>query len=292
MLGTSLSDVLLRLGIVFSVLGVIMLRRGSLAAIGSALSVKLHLSSVILIGVLGSAFAADMPVKAPVYKARTVAPINNWTGFYVGGHAGWGWVRASTTLLTDPSGAFPPGFKFCCDRDGFLGGGQVGFNWQTGNWVFGVEGDWSAAKSHRTVIINSPIIPGVTRIATGDDHWFATATGRIGYAQDKWLVYAKGGVAWYNETDGATTTGVPGVGTVISASVRDTRTGWTAGAGLEWALWTNWSAKIEYNFMDFGTEHVTFVSISPPIAVGTFGTADIPTQVHAVKVGINYRFGP
>jgi outer membrane immunogenic protein len=250
---------------------------------------KLFVAGIAAAAFCGApALAADLPVKAPAYKA--VAPMFNWTGFYVGGHVGWAWVRASTTIVSDPSGAFPPGFNFCCDRDGFIGGAQAGFNWQTGQWVFGVEGDWSWTNSSRVVISTSPTIPGVVRTATADDHWYATATGRIGYARDNWLLYAKGGAAWFSETDGnPSTTGLP-VGTTVAADVDHIHLGWTVGAGIEWALWPNWSAKIEYNYMDFGTERVRYVIVSPPAAAGTFGEADLPNKVHAVKVGLNYRF--
>src|SRR4051812_37348640 len=102
--------------------------------------------------------AADLPVKAPAVRP-TVVPVSYpmWSGFYLGAHAGWARVEEERTEVFDPSGGFPSGFRFCCDRDGFIGGVQGGYNWQTGNWVWGVEGDWSWTDSRRQVISTSTI---------------------------------------------------------------------------------------------------------------------------------------
>jgi outer membrane immunogenic protein len=246
--------------------------------------------ALLALAAAGPAVAADMPARAPVYKAAPAAVmIHNWTGFYIGGHAGWAWIDETSVLVSDPFAAFPPGFTGDTSRDGLIAGGQIGFDWQSGNWVFGIEGDWSWTDSNVSVPSISIAVPGLVATATGQDNWYATLTGRIGYAQDIWLVYVKGGVAWWNVDDGGFTTGIPGVGTATLATITSTRTGWTVGAGIEWALWTNWSAKIEYNYMDFGTDRYTFTTATPIVAPG--GTVDIDTQVHAVKLGLNYRFG-
>lgn len=249
-------------------------------------------ASGIALAAAQSASAAEIArpgSKAPVPAG---AAVYNWTGFYVGGHVGWAWVREDNTVVADPSGAFPVGFIFSSDRDGFFGGAQIGFNWQSGNWVFGVEGDWSWAHSDTSVLQPSLIVAGLVATATADDKWFATLTGRVGYAQDNWLVYVKGGAAWLNVDYGASATGVPVFGTVTTGTIGDTRSGWTVGGGIEWALWSNWSTKIEYNYMDFGSDRYTFTVTSPPAAAGTGGTVDIDTRVHALKLGLNYRFGP
>jgi outer membrane immunogenic protein len=223
--------------------------------------------------------------------ARAAAPVLNWTGFYAGGHLGWAWVEEEKTLLSDAAGAFAPGTRFCCDRTGFIGGAQLGFNWQIRNWVLGVEGDWSWTNSQTTVVQNSTIIPGFVQSNFAKDKWYATLTGRIGYAVDRSLIYVKGGAAWLNSDRGATETGVPGIGNVAQATRNDTFSGWTLGAGIEWALMSNWSVKAEYNYMDFGTKTRTFSNASPAAIAGTFaGTDSFDTYVHVAKVGFNYRF--
>jgi outer membrane immunogenic protein len=255
------------------------------------------------------AAAADLATR-PAFKAPAVVPVAyNWSGFYVGGHIGhsWGdkdWVQTFSR--------FPDGTSLPLDRavgpasvDGFLGGVQLGFNWQAGQWVFGVEGDWSWSDASGCSFHGGT--PATGR-GTGFDfsgyfgctdvNWFATVTGRIGVAFDRALLYAKGGIAFADEEHfigfNGTPRGVPSIPDTDRPG--NTRTGWTVGAGLEWALWNNWSAKVEYNFMDFGTDNVTFnyrpggstACAAAPCLVERW---DIDQQVHVVKLGINYRFG-
>jgi outer membrane immunogenic protein len=210
----------------------------------------------------GGAIAADL--KAPVYKAPPAGVIPaayDWTGFYVGGHVGYGWGQKNwrDTFGLDASST----------PNGFLGGGQVGYNYQIGQYVLGVEADgsWSGIKGGTTAL-GSTIDNNVD--------WTSTVTGRAGLAFDRWLVYGKGGVAFAGDRY-STNRYTPG-----TTEVTDTRIGWTAGAGVEYAFAPAWSAKLEYNYMDFGTKAVSF-------APGT--STDIDQQVHAVKFGINYKFG-
>ncbi len=200
-----------------------------------------------------AASAADLGQR-PVYKAQP-APVMayNWSGLYIGGHLGYAWgseevrsVATSVSGTTDPSG--------------FLGGAQIGVNWQTGALVLGIEGDWSWTNAD-----GSTSIPAAVQ---ADHNWYATATARVGYAVDNWLWYVKGGAAWLDADY-----------TIAGTKLGDTRTGWTVGTGLEWALGPNWSAKLEYNYLDFGRDQ-----IATPLAV------DADTQAHLVKLGLNYRF--
>lgn len=198
--------------------------------------------------------AADLGQR-PVYKAQP-APVMaayNWSGFYVGGHLGYAWSSedARSTLT---------GITGVTDPDGFLGGAQIGFNWQTGAFVFGIEADWSWTNADGSTTIPAAI--------TAEHNWYGTATARVGYAVDNWLWYVKGGAAWLDADY-----------TIGGLTFGDTRTGWTVGTGLEWALGPNWSAKLEYNYMDFGKD-----------TIGTVLPVEIDTQVHVVKAGVNYRF--
>jgi outer membrane immunogenic protein len=228
--------------------------------------------------------AADLGAR-PISKAPVAAPIAlyDWSGFYIGGHIGgtWGdkdWSVAPGTALAPLGIAIPVAGVFSIGShrtDGFLAGGQVGFNWQTGAWVFGIEGQgsWTNADGEHFC--------DVAIVCRTEINWMATAAGRIGYAFNNLLLYAKGGAAFIDEDHFIIDT--PTGFTLASAS--KTRTGWMVGGGLEWGFTPNWSAKIEYNFMDFGNEAITFAVVGVPAI-----NIDIDQQVHVVKGGINYRF--
>jgi outer membrane immunogenic protein len=222
---------------------------------------KVTLSLLTVAGLaLGAQSASAADLRRPVYKAPPPAVVAayNWSGFYVGGHLGYGWSsEEGTDLLTGATGSTDP--------DGFIGGVQAGYNWQADRWVFGVEGDWSWSGGDGSTTLAGPSF-------ASDHTWYATLTGRVGYAWDNWLWYVKGGAAW---ADSEYT--LAGFGTVT-----DTRVGWTLGTGVEWALGPQWSAKLEYNYLDFGKDTFNF---------GAFGPVDVDTQVHLVKAGLNYRFG-
>jgi outer membrane immunogenic protein len=195
-------------------------------------------------------------------------PVANWTGFYAGVHvgAGWGSNDASANLAVIGPVSLTAGTV-----NGFLGGGQIGYNWQTGWMVLGGEFEFSGAGVEGT----SPCIVLINCKANMD--WLITAAGRLGFTVDRALVYAKGGVAWADWQYNANIAG-------INANAGDTRFGWLLGLGVEYAIAPNWSAKIEYNYIDFGNDDFRF-------AVGAAGiTANIDTQLHTIKGGVNYRF--
>jgi len=239
--------------------------------------------TAIVLAASGIGFAADMPVKGPVYKAPPmVAP--NWTGFYFGGHVGYGWASDTATMLVG-NVAFPVGSAWPINSNGVLGGVQTGFNYQVNNWVFGVEGDfsWTSANGNATLI--SPLVAGVTSTATAKYESYATVTGRVGYAWDSWLVYAKSGGAFARVEYGGSSF-IPRTGTVVASPSSDTLSGWTVGGGLEYGFLNNWSARAEYNYLDFGATQRAFIT------AGVVGPAtNFDTHVHMVKFGLNYRFG-
>jgi outer membrane immunogenic protein len=212
--------------------------------------------------------------------------IYNWSGFYIGGHIGGLWGDKDWTDVT-----LPPAISLLShDVSGFLAGGQAGFNFQSGAFVFGIEGQWSwtnADGEHTCVqpIVVVAVIPGLNCRTEMD--WVATVAGRIGYAFNNVLLYAKGGVAFASEEYSVFLTGLaPPTGPAITAG-DDTRTGWMVGGGIEYGFTPNWSAKIEYNFMDFGSERIDFID---PLTGLLLAGIDIDQQVHVVKAGINYRF--
>jgi outer membrane immunogenic protein len=227
---------------------------------------------------LGQAQAADLAPR-PYTKAPALAPVYNWTGFYLGGHVGYGWADTDHTM----SVSFALGtLRTTSNRDGLLGGGQVGYNWQTGAMVLGVEADasWTDIKGTGVAIGGG----GPFRFTTTND-WIATVTGRIGFAANNILFYGKGGAAFTELKYNNFFAGVP---PTTVANFSDTRTGWTVGAGIEYGITPNWTAKIEYNYMDFGNR--TYIVAFPPAGVGATTTHTIDDQLHLVKAGVNYRF--
>jgi outer membrane immunogenic protein len=239
----------------------------------------LALTSAIAL-ISAPAVAADL---RPIAKAPVVAPVPyyNWSGFYIGGHVGGGWGEEVSTIATAP-GILLPGTQIITSESGFLGGAQAGVNFQMGAFVLGGEFDWSWSNVGGTANTAS-LIPGVTVRSTGDVNWFATATGRLGFAANNMLIYAKAGGAWMDVR--YTAAALAGGAIIIGpAVIDDTRTGWTVGGGLEVGLTPNWSAKIEYGYLDFGSRTYTFT------APGAAATAAIDSQYHVIKGGINYRF--
>jgi len=248
--------------------------------------------------------AAVMPTKAPVKALPVVAPVN-WTGFYVGGFLGGAYGRSDVRFVGDPAGAGNNPWIF-----GGLGGGQIGYNYQVNSWVFGVEADVGGtnlrgARTCGSSIGRDPVTFAPTSfspflLTCGDSmNWIATAAARVGWALGRTLWYVKAGAAWSEETTS--------VGCVISPAnnadplfnnfcrnqanvvtngfnTSGKLTGWAVGFGSEFDLGKNWSAKAEYDYIDFGSR----------TALATDGTTVLrtATTVSEVKIGVNYRFGP
>ncbi|MGB9364904.1 MAG: outer membrane beta-barrel protein [Xanthobacteraceae bacterium] len=228
-------------------------------------------------------------------KAAPIAPfVYNWTGVYVGGHAGYGIGMKDWDLA---------GSNFDYEAKGFLGGGQTGVNQQIGNWVIGIEADasWADIKGSQTVFTGGANLARTVAATTTID-WLVTVAGRLGFAQDRWLVYVKAGGAWAHENHSlGITANLPFAGAILTGSTAatgaETRFGPLLGFGAEYALWGNWSFKSEYNYLQLwpGTARLVgtqtlLVGVSPP---GPFTTdASIRQAFHLLKLGLNYRFGP
>jgi outer membrane immunogenic protein len=244
-----------------------------------------------------SAFAADMAVKAPI--APPVI-IYSWTGFYVGGNVGYGWGNADTFFNPLPSAAtfvnlLPQ--TLSPDPRGVIGGVQAGYNWQSGKFVLGVEADIQGSDVNGNAL-NTPItqnngtpFPGAGFLAAHQRlNWFGTARLRAGFTPvDRLLLYVTGGVA-YGDVDYSAQTDFRPVGTTNYATAfSNTKFGWTAGAGAEWAFAQNWSAKVEYLYIDLGNESaiVNAAPVLPPFQVGYTWK----TQEQLARVGVNYKFG-
>jgi outer membrane immunogenic protein len=242
------------------------------------------------VAIAAPAAAADLGARMPVKAAPAAAPIMSWTGLYIGGHIGYGWTDSSSTVVTNPAGgSFPVGTVIPQKSDGFLGGGQVGLNYQWNQLVLGVEADFSWTDISSSSTTPSPIVAGATSTTDSRLRSVTLLTGRLGFVPtNNVLLYVKGGGAWGDfETEGATHNAA---GVVTSYSTGgEIRSGWTIGGGAEWAFLPNWSAKVEYNYIDFGTTRVDRTITTPGGAlIGVF-QRDIASEAHLVKVGLNYR---
>jgi len=235
---------------------------------------------IVSLGNIGAASAADIP--APVYKAPPAVIVSTWTGFYIGANGGYGWAHKD---WFDVSDAVSLGSH---TATGGVFGGQVGYDFQAGQWLFGIRGmyDWADLNG-------SNIVPTGTNIASTNVRSFGTAVGRIGYlfAPDT-LVYGLGGAAWVQDRYRIAT----GAGVELGRA-SETKTGYVVGIGLEHKFAPNWSVFAEYNYMNLGCV-VPVVTPVPGVPVvpggivpnGTVVT-NIEQQTSTVMVGINYRFG-
>ncbi len=219
-----------------------------------------------------SAFGADLGV-------RPAAPLRfDWTSCYAGGYVGGGFGQKD---LADNAG-FLAGLggpsTASLDTSGYMLGGQIGCDYQfMSGFVLGVEGSAAGGDIGGNALI---AVPGDNATFKQTTDFLSDATVRVGYAWDRWLPYVKGGAAWagdrYSVFDAAALYDAEGV---------ETRLGWTAGAGVEWALWDNWSINLEYDYYGLGTRSVTFVdNVS-----GTFGPVDVKQNIQVVKLGLDFH---
>jgi outer membrane immunogenic protein len=225
----------------------------------------------VLTGVaaMASANAADLAVKAPVYKAPPMVVYPSWAGFYIGGHIGGAWGTTDVNAFDEDRNSFKN------NSSGVIGGGTIGYNFQTGNFVYGVEADFGVlGLSHSAA---NPI--DSTIISKTSSAFYMDATARLGYAFDKALLYAKGGYAFYDGPISITDTANPATSSVTGIS------GWTVGGGIEYKIAPAWSVKAEYQFFDFGNNGLNIVD--SPVVTDHF---DNKLTVQTVKAGVNYHF--
>jgi outer membrane immunogenic protein len=217
------------------------------------------LATASSLAVMGAAHAADMPLKAPVLVS------SNWAGCYVGVTTGIAQLNPTGSIYDggaspepSPSGA------------GFIGGGDVGCNWQQGKYVYGVEADisgMSGVGGHKLGQYDTDYT------VTSKADWLGTLRGRIGYAFDSYLLYATGGLAVGN-----TQVALP----TSAASLSQTNWGWTVGAGVEYKLTSHWFARVEYLYVDLGSLNG---------AIGTSGyTSSLSSKLSIGRLALNYKF--
>ena len=254
---------------------------------------KLAYLGLAAVVVVAPAKAADLPVKGP--PPPVVLPFN-WNGFYVGGHLGGGQLNDTVTFVgTLNSTNFPAGTVAKETAGGLLGGVQAGYNWQLpSNWVLGVEGDYSFADfstAPQANAIVSAVDPDVISHPDPRVRDLATITGRFGYAFDKLLLFGKAGWGWARTSDNAFTTDATGA-TILTQTLSATRSGWTAGGGVEFGFWQHWSAKFEGDYMGFGKRTLgNFVTSGDvQIPTGSILLRDHDTNIWVIKGGFNYHF--
>jgi len=286
-------------------------------------------TALALVSGVGAASAADLPIRkgppvAPVY----VPPAFTWTGFYVGVNAGYGWANNNHNDNLLPFGAVPTGGFFPVlsgdsNRGGFLGGVQAGYNFQFtpgAGFVLGVEADIDYAdwghRNNNNAFFGSftlPQFPGTVFTPAGvssrgnSDHWFGTARLRAGYAWDRLLIFATGGLAYGSVDNGggfggvtATTargfvnpiSGVAGPSTAFGGGFTSggskEKAGWTLGAGVEYAFTNNFTVKAEYLYANFGHAGNGSGFILPGAVAAVGGHRDL--DVNIVRLGLNYKF--
>jgi outer membrane immunogenic protein len=249
----------------------------------------LSLFAATLVAATPAAWAADLPSapppQAPARYVPAVAPVYNWSGIYIGINGGYAF--GSTDWSSPGAGIVGTG---TFNTNGGLVGGTAGFNFQSGQIVYGIEGDWdwadiSGSSSNTTSTIDPAGICGTAgalacRFQTSSN-WLSTIRGRVGYAFDRVMIYATGGGA---AGDVKATFSNPNTG--FTGSTNSTEWGWTAGGGIEAALTENITAKVEYLFVDLQNGNC-----SPTICGG--GTA-VPVSFDAsiVRAGLNFKFNP
>jgi outer membrane immunogenic protein len=232
---------------------------------------KFLLGAAALIAFGATANAADLPAR--IYtKAPAVTPVYDWSGLYIGGHVGYGWGHEhdnlSTVLVSAPIDRFPV--------DGVIGGVHAGYNWQTGHFVFGLEGDFDGSGIKGSATVTHGYYAGTS--LSFDNEWQASIRARAGYAANNWLLYVTGGAAF---------AGVKSTLEIVDdlpSSASRTLTGWTVGVGAEHALSRNWIARGEFRYTDFGSKTAQFV------AEGDSAPTRVRFTDARATLGVSYKF--
>jgi outer membrane immunogenic protein len=254
---------------------------------------------VVLLAVLafgGPVFAADMATKMPL-KAPP-APVSSWAGFYLGANVGGHWARDSITAAFDPVGwgafaaaADAGAVAGSMKSSGIIGGIQAGYNWQANNIVWGVEADADGVGGTASRTVASSPFPGGFHLMSNSikETFLATVRPRLGVVAGGALFYATGGLAIGSLK--ATDANVLGVlpADIATVTASGTRAGWTAGGGIEYSAWMNWTAKVEYLYVGLGT-FSTSIPTCAACSPGSDITVNHRYTDNILRVGLNYHF--
>ena len=246
--------------------------------------------AVLVAGLATQAIAADLPMKTPM----PVAPVFSWTGCYLGGHVGGG---KGTKDMTDPVQLVQDTLNqtpsttgittVTTSPTGAVIGGQIGCDYQfAGNAVIGVEGTASGTTMKASALVGLPAgFPGDAALVQANNDFLASVTGRIGYAFDTVLVYARGGFAVAGDkydVSGGSFNGAP-----FHFQGADNRYGWIVGGGVDWAFTRHWSMNVEYNYYSFGNGNILMTDQVSALT----GVVNVKQTVQVVKVGFNFHIG-
>ncbi|PNG24522.1 autotransporter outer membrane beta-barrel domain-containing protein [Methylocella silvestris] len=237
---------------------------------------RLLLASVGAVALAGTAFAADLPSRAPPPVYVPPAPIFTWTGVYIGGQIGYAWGTQNANFGDSFIGTLG---SVSYDTSGVLGGAHVGYNLQLSQFVVGLEGSVDGSSMSKSAFLSDEFGNSLTLSAQSNIQ--GSIRGRVGYAWDRVLLYATGGVAF---------AGVKAnfYGPFSYDSASSTRVGWTVGGGLEYAVTNNWSIRAEYRYSDFG--HSTFYPSNYGSVVLTSPFINRHFKENQVQVGFSYKF--
>jgi len=251
------------------------------------------------------AMAADLAARPYVKAPAVAAVVDSWTGFYIGGNVGYSWGRARNT---ETISNFATGVPLATgtgtgsnDVNGVIGGGQIGYNWQMQNWLFGLETDIQGSGEkgaiNFTCVACANDGTNITSTITQKLSWFGTARGRVGVlVTPSVLLYGTGGLAYGELKTGGSITGTNIAGvpvTVAFPGTSSTRVGWTAGVGVEGKIAPNWTAKLEYLYMDLGSVSAGPIATTILVPVRTAGGVSYSSGFtdNILRVGVNYQFG-
>jgi outer membrane immunogenic protein len=239
---------------------------------------KLTVSVAVAIGTIfgiGTASAADLPARTYTKAPPMMVAVYDWSGFYIGANGGYGNTRDCRTNITAP-------LNFGChDADGGVFGGQIGYRWQSGAWVFGLEaqGDWADLSGSAISLL------GTNNVRSKMDA-FGLFTGQVGYAWNNALLYVKGGAAVTSNRYEFTTLAT---NTVISNASENSRVGGTVGVGFEYGFAPNWSIAFEYDHLFSSSGNLTFTTVATGVPVNATFHSGGDTDLGTVR--LNYRFG-
>lgn len=242
--------------------------------------ILLGASALVAVASITPASAADLAARPYTKAPPMVAPVFDWSGFYIGANGGWATQRncwTSTTGILGPEG--------CSDADGGTAGGQIGYRWQSASWVFGLEaqGNWADLRGSNGSLLFVDAF-GVPLNNQSRVDAFGLFTGQVGWAFNNTLLYVKGGAAVVDDSYRI----FDSTGALVGRANDDTRWGAVVGAGLEFGFAPNWSAGVEYDHIFLGDRNVNFTD---PVFGAPFGSDNISGDVDMVTVRVNYRWG-
>lgn len=256
---------------------------------------SLLMSATAAVMISGAAFAADLPSRtnapAPLTPYLAPTPVFTWTGFYVGVNAGAAFGNNDNGGVT-PYGLGTPTAHVSSGSTNttFTGGGQIGYNWQSGAFVYGLEADFDYLGNNGAGVSSVGATPYFVALNGGNDDFLGTVRGRLGYAVDRALFYVTGGLAYGSGGGGGSVNYYPTSGGpyAYTSSGNNWNVGYALGGGVEYALTQNWSARIEYLYVDRSNK--TTYSAPSGAPLGSYFSATNPEKDNVVRVGLNYKF--